>query len=552
MHGPRLATIYVPLFPLAARLRCEPELQGEAVAVFEGNGHGARVVAASRLARRAGIRPGATLAQARACMPKLVARARDPEGERAAQETLLELAEGFSPRVEDAGEGIAYLDVRGLARHFPGESPEEDLGHALIRALEAMGLPGRVGIASSKLAARVAAGLPRSPTVIPRGDEAAFLAPLPLSRLAPELEIAATLERWGIRSIGELARLPQAQVISRLGEMGRELHATARGLDPRPLVARTPPPDFREGMRLEWPLVNLEPFLFIARTALERLCQRLAARGLGCRALQLQLELEPEGFYDRRLELPAPTREAKTLLTLVRLELEANTPGAPVVGFSFVAEPDAPRLAQLTLFGPATLSPDKLATTLARLFALLGNGRVGSPSRAAGHRPERFRLVEYVPPPPPKVRPEERSGHGLLAVRVLRPPVEIEVIEQLPPPAGRYAPTNPPVHAGAIAEPAARIPRAQTLACESLYRRGAWNGLQPTEVHTVLQDGEKKTMRIDGTVRIASGPWELEETWWSESPVERDYWDVELESGGLYRIYRERRTGQWFADGVYD
>jgi hypothetical protein len=74
---------------LAARLRSEPELKGEAVAVFEGNGNAARVVAATRPARRAGLQPGMTLPQSRALLPGLIARARDRESERAAQEALL-------------------------------------------------------------------------------------------------------------------------------------------------------------------------------------------------------------------------------------------------------------------------------------------------------------------------------------------------------------------------------------------------------------------------------------------------------------------------------
>ena len=57
---------------------------------------------------------------------------------------------------------------------------------------------------------------------------------------------------------------------------------------------------------------------------------------------------------------------------------------------------------------------------------------------------------------------------------------------------------------------------------------------------------------IHGQVRVAAGPWSLEESWWSEAPVERDYWDVELSDGGLYRIFRDRRSDAWFADGLYD
>jgi hypothetical protein len=63
-------------------------------------------------------------------------------------------------------------------------------------------------------------------------------------------------------------------------------------------------------------------------------------------------------------------------------------------------------------------------------------------------------------------------------------------------------------------------------------------------------DGAKP--RLQGLVRVAAGLWSLEEGWWSTEPVERDYWDVELSGGGLYRIYRDRTTGDWFADGMYD
>ena len=60
------------------------------------------------------------------------------------------------------------------------------------------------------------------------------------------------------------------------------------------------------------------------------------------------------------------------------------------------------------------------------------------------------------------------------------------------------------------------------------------------------------TPRVQGLVRVTAGPWALEDGWWNNQPVERDYWDVELSGGGLYRVYRDRKTGDWFADGMYD
>ncbi len=529
----RLACLLIPLFPLAARLRSEPELKREALVVVEGNGHAARVVAATRLARRAGIKAGVTLTQARARMPKLIARARDEDCERSAQEALLEVAESFSPRVEDAGPGLIYLDINGLELHFPGEFPERSLAQALMAAADAVHLPLWAGIATSKLAARVAAGLPTSPIIVPQGEEAPFLAPLPLARLSPDLQVSSTLRRWGLKTIGELARLPESEVASRLGQAGQALHYVARGIDSQPLIPRQPPPSFREGMNLEWPLVALEPFLFVAQTALERLMERLASRGLACQRLDLCLRLEPDGLYETSIDLPAPTREVKTLLTLLRLELDARSPNAPVTGFNLTVQPDRPRQAQLSLFGPAALSPDRLATTLAGLFALLGPDRVGSPRTVDSHCPERFALVEYSPPPPPEVRRPPRRGRGLLTVRTLRPPVALEVISTTAPQAA-----DPP-NAGEVREPSPpgeAAPRVGRL----------------LSVQSLTEEDAAKRPRISGRVRVASGPWNLEEEWWTENSAERDYWDVELSDGGVYRIYLDRKTGDWYADGIYD
>ncbi|HEX6084152.1 MAG TPA: DNA polymerase Y family protein, partial [Thermoanaerobaculia bacterium] len=426
MTTTRIACFYVPMFPLAARLRSEPELLNEAVAVVEGNGNGAHVVAATRRARTKGIKPGLSLAQARSILPKLIARGRDTECERTAQEALIEVAESFSPRVEDAGEGVVYIDIAGMTRHY---DTELDLAKAAMRAADEIGLPARVGIAASKLAARVAAELPKSPTVVDPGSESDFLAPLPLTRLTPQLDAASTLARWGLTSIGELARLPESEVAARLGELGRELHYAARGIDPRPLIPRPLPPEFREGMELEWPLVALEPFLFIASSALERLSKRMELQGFACKRLELTMNLDPDGFSARAIELPAPTRDVKTMLTLLRLDLEKTPPGAPVTGFTLVAHPDRPRRAQLSLFGPAALSPEKLATTIARLVALLGEDRVGMALAVDGHLPERYDIGDYAPPPPPDRRLKPVKSRGLLAVRVFRPPMPVEVMK---------------------------------------------------------------------------------------------------------------------------
>lgn len=532
------------LFPLAAYLRGAPELAREAVVVHEGPS--ARIVAASRLARRAGVRPGLTVAQARNIESGLVSRARDPEREHTAQEVLFEIAGSFSPRVEDGGEGMVYLDLAGISPASAGNgarrrdrtaadtllppgagNDEHSLGQSIMRDMDAAGLPGRVGIAGSKLAARAAAALPRSPNVVAPRGEARFLAPLPLKSLFEgnsrdpdstqddDFGVLHTLKLWGLRTVGDLAGLPAAEVHSRLGEHGTALHFAARGFDPEPLTPRPPPPTFRESQTFEWPIDNLEPFLFVARGAVSRLAARLDARGMGCKRLELSLKVEPEGLHELAIELPAPTREARTLLSLIRLHLEAEPPRAPITSMQLLAHPDVPRQAQLSLLGPAALSPDRLAAVTARLLALLGPNRVGSPRTRNGHLPERFRLADYDPPPPPRIRLEPRPGRGMLAVRTLRPPVEVEVLTAASEEASSVAPCPAPLQINPL----------------------------PTE---------DRHVRIEGAVRTAAGPWEIEEGWWREAPALRDYWDVELRNGAVCRIYRDRTSERWFADGVYD
>jgi hypothetical protein len=82
--------------------------------------------------------------------------------------------------------------------------------------------------------------------------------------------------------------------------------------------------------------------------------------------------------------------------------------------------------------------------------------------------------------------------------------------------------------------------------------RGGAAAIPPPRSSAGETPPEPKEKRIEGEVRVASGPWRVEEKWWSEEAIAREYWDVELSDGGLYRIFRDARSGGWFADGIYD
>jgi protein ImuB len=355
-----------------------------------------------------------------------------------------------------------------------------------------------------------------------------------------------TLRRWGVRTLGDFARLPADRTASRLGPAGANAHQAARGIDSSPLAPHHPPPTFHEGMELEWPVVTVDPLLYALRQSLERTRKRLEREDLACALLELELGLEPEGAEHRRIRLPSPTRDIDALLALTRLELESKPPRAPVVSFTSITHPDRPRRGQLTLFGAPEIHPDKLAGTLAQLAARIGPERVGSPRTVDGHLPERYRTEPFDPPPAPKLRQPPRQGRGLLVVRVLRPPVALEVITEEGPDAGcsmldaGYPPPSPDssrVADASIENSKLKTQNSKLLASTRLISLASEPGATP---------------RVQGLVRVAAGPWTLEDGWWSDKPVERDYWDVELSGGGLYRVYRDRKTGDWYADGMYD
>ncbi|MCG6962262.1 MAG: DNA polymerase Y family protein, partial [Acidobacteria bacterium] len=510
----------------------------------------ARLVAASRTARQLGVRPGMTLAQARGIAPDLIARGRDPSCEGSAHEALLEVAGGLSPRVEDTAHDLAFADVAGMGRLFPGTDGQAEMAHRAMRTAAALDLPVRVGIAGCKLAARVAARRPTSPTIVPPGEETGFLAPLPLHALELEPRLGRTLRRWGLVTIGDLARLPAAEIARRLGADGEAAHRAARGEDPSPLVPYHPPLAPSEGFELEWPVLTLEPLLLTVGELVGRLMERLRCQGLACLRLEVDLDLEPEGHDRRVIRLPAPTTEVKALMGILGLELEVRLPGAPVATVRCTAHPDRPRRAQLTLFGPPEISPARLATTIARAMARIGPDRVGSPRLADSYLPEAVSLAVFEPPPPPKERRASREGRGLLAVRTLRPPVPLEVITEV-------RGTSCAVEAGGRArvEPLSQnVASGHQPPTPDVSERDNRCPVQGTEppCPVSLRSETGARLHIQGLVRVAAGPWRCEEGWWSDSPADRDYWDIELSDGRLYRLYRNCRDGTWYADGVYD
>lgn len=520
----RLACLHVPHFPLAAWQRSEPDLAGVPVAVTEGRGPRARVVACSPEAARQGVLVGQNAAQGAALCSTLRLRAASPDAERGAQAALRDVAFSFSARVEEAGPGMLYLDVDGWKMQWDSEPA---LASAITARALAVGLDVWVGIASSKIAARLAAFGGSGSMVVPAEEEWRFLAPLPIQLLTPSPALQSTLARWGIRSLGDLAALPAGAVATRLGPEGVLLARRARGEDEHPFAPSPPPLDFVESVDLDYGIETLEPFLFAVRALLDRLIARIALRGLVCGDLRLSLGLADRGREERTVTVAAPNNDGKALLALLRLHLEARPVAAPIETIHLAAVPERLRPAQLDLFRPSGPSPAELATTLARLTALCGADRLGVPVVADSHRPDAYGLAPFrnnIPSPrPPSLTEEEQEialnslwrsseqafskGEGILrvALRAIRPPRVLEVF------------------------------------CD----RGRLAFVRPAEA--------EREIACNGRVVTFAGPCRLQGEWWrAESAFSRDYYDVQLSDGAIYRLFFDRCRQEWFVDGVYD
>ncbi len=511
----RLTCLYVPDFPLAALLRAEPDLHGSAVAVADGPGARAKLLAVSPAAARYGVTTALTATQAKAIAAHLVIRPVSPDTLHATQAALCDAAESFSPRIEDAAPGIVYLDLQGLGSLFESES---QLANTLVRRAARLGVEAHLGVGGSKIAAWLAARHGGGVTVIPPGEEWQFLASVPVQRLEPAPELLATLQRWGIRCIGDLAALPANAVGTRLGPQGVALARRARGEDDCPLQPRPRPLQFEEGLDFDYDIDALEPLLFVLRGVLERLTARLALRGFICGDLRLALRMSGGGRDQRTVTVAAPSNEVKALLALMRLPLETDPPAAAITALRIAAIPERLRAAQLDLFRPNGPAPARLAVTLARLSALCGADRVGAPVVADSHRPEAygidpFRPAETVDGRQSRVeRKDAKCGDPALSTLHARLSTNI-----LP-----------------LALRAVRPPRAVEVFCER--DRPAF----------VRGDG------FAGRVVQAAGPWRVHGEWWSDGTYTRDYYDAQLSDGCVYRLYCELAEARWFVEGVYD
>ncbi|MGC9197799.1 MAG: DNA polymerase Y family protein [Acidobacteriaceae bacterium] len=373
------ACIYLRELPAQALLRLRPELHDKPCVVLAGEPPTQTVCALNTSARLLGLRRNMTKVEVET-FENVVVLQRSLKMESVARAILLECAGAFSPRVEDRSIDalfVCVVDVAGTEGLF---GPPWMLARQIRHRIRSVGMVASVTISANLhtavcLARGLNSGVPLR--VVPPGDEATALAPLPVTVLEITEGQAETFLRWGIHSVAELAALPQPALMARFGQDAKRLLQLARGRHPHLLQPIQVPFVLEEQAELDSPLSDLESLLFGLSTMLEQLIVRARSRVLVLASLTITLQLDGGGSHQRTVNPRVPTDEKRLWLKLLQLELQAHPPSAAILAVHLHAEPGLSSKMQLGLFSPQLPEPGKLDVTLARISAIVGEGNVG-------------------------------------------------------------------------------------------------------------------------------------------------------------------------------
>ncbi len=417
------ACVHVAEFPTQALLRLRPDLKGKPVVVLHGQTPQESVCSLNQLAQRSGATLGMTPLDAQS-IAGIVLLTRSAPCEAAARAVVLECAATFSPRIEDVSHSAAcgfILDITGTERLF---GPPAQLAERLRSSLAEAGFHASIAVSGNFDVARLKAGSIRGISVIPSGDEATTIANLPIAALRLDEEHLETFAIWGIRTLGALANLPRTELVTRFGQIASGWHDVAMGSAAHTFRPIEPAFLLEEFCDFETPVEQIDSLLFIGARMIDCLAARAAARALSLSSLIATMKLEGDRTHQVKLKPALPTIDRKFLLKLLQLEIGAHPPPAAVVTLSLTAEAGQSSKVQLGLFAPQAPEPSRLDVTLARLKAIVGDARVGSPVLDDTHRPGSFHMEGFSLS---VQTPEPKAACTRMALRRMRPPVPVRV-----------------------------------------------------------------------------------------------------------------------------
>ena len=497
-----LACLDLPAFPLQLAWRAEPTWRALPVVVIDEDRPQGLVLWACERARAERVLPGMRYAHALGVCAQLRARVVPPEVIAAAIGELRAVLHTLSPRVEPAEDpGTFWLDGEGLERLL---GSRDAWGRTIERAASMLGYRGAVVVGRSRFATFAIARARRTGVHVLHGDaERVAASEVPLARLdlAPKLRDA--LARLGVTTVGQMVRLPGGGILERFGREAHRLYQLAAGERWDPIVPVAPPEAPDERVLLEDEEDDVERLVFVMKGALDRLLDRLAAKGRALTALHVELTLKHGvGRLAQRADCikpAAPTLDGRALLRLVHLRLTGMPPVAPVSELRVWADDVAATREQLALFAQRPRRDLRAADeALARLRAELGDDAVVRAVLREGHLPE----ASFG---------WERLGHVVAA-----------------------HPASPAVR------PFVRRLRTRPIAL-------------PPQARQVRDDGWLLSGLEHGAVVRILGPYVISGGWWARpDALQREYHFAELRRGDCLWVYYDRARGRWYQQGAIE
>ncbi len=502
MSATLYACAWAAEFPAQALLRLRTDWQTKPVVVLDGRAPQEWACSLNRQAAQMGAVVGMTRLEAESVTGLRLLK-RSAESEAAARTVFLECAAKFSPRIEDAvtcdicaearPAGVIpsttcafVLDIAGTEQLF---GPPDRLAARLRDELAAAGFRASVAVSANYDAARMKAAGIHGIAVIPEGAETEALTKLPISALDLDEEHAKTFALWGISTLGELAALPEAELVARVGPQARRWQALARGASEHAFVPIEAEFVLDEFCEFEAPVEQFDSLLFVGARMIDCLVARTDGRALALRALTAEMRLEGGGVHCVTIRPAVPSTDRRFLLKLLQLEIGSHPPQAAVVSFTLRAEAGAQSKVQLGLFAPQTPEPSRLDVTLARLRTMLGEERVGSPVLEDTHRADRFHMEGFMNP---GLNIETRGTRESASQQVSRLARQV----------------NDHTHAPRMALRRVRPP---------------W------PVRLTLREAKPATFRDQENaykVIAAYGPWRTSGCWWALNTWDTEEWDV--------------------------
>lgn len=304
-----------------------PELRGKPVIVGGAGVPGERgvVAAASYEARPFGVRSAMPLSRARRLCPTAIFVPCDFKAYREASKAVFQILDRYSPVIEPIALDEAYLDCTGQEALMG--KPADVAVRLRDEVKTRCGLDISIGVASSKIVAKVASELrkPRGLVVVQPGEEASFLAPLPVGKLpgcGPST--VSRLERVGVRTVGDLAALPELLLGELFGQYGRALSAHARGVDSSPVMSPGDPKSISREITFDHDQVNQTKIRETALGLLQDVAQSLRAHGLSARTVNLKIRYQPFDTQSRQATLAYATDRDDELADALRHLLETQ------------------------------------------------------------------------------------------------------------------------------------------------------------------------------------------------------------------------------------